>query len=184
MTMIRSYLRKKLIGPRKYYWFCTFFIRKERNGKNELKEARKILNNVSFGSSFNSLRASPNVELFVRRAKFSEVSSWKVRHLPKLTSSEWVWIIQHLLSALHWKTSPVKSGVFIRFARENEVSKAIAVFRLLWNLQRAAIVTLSRENTERKGIGWHCFKCWNVFVIATEKKIFMQQEAFFSCSLN
>ena len=39
------------------------------------KEAGKILNNVSFGSSFNSLRPSPNVELFIRRAKFSELSS-------------------------------------------------------------------------------------------------------------
>ena len=51
-----------------------FFIKKERNGKDELKEARKILNNVSFGSSFSNLWPSANVELFIRRAKFSELS--------------------------------------------------------------------------------------------------------------
>ena len=39
------------------------------------KEASKILNNVSFGPSLNSVRPSPNVELFIRRAKFSELSS-------------------------------------------------------------------------------------------------------------
>ena len=53
----------------------SVFIKKERNEKNELKEARKILNNVSFGSSFNNLGPGPNVELFIRRAKFSELSS-------------------------------------------------------------------------------------------------------------
>ena len=52
----------------------SVFIKKERNGKNELKEARKILNNVSFGSSFNNLGPGPNVELFIRQAKFSELS--------------------------------------------------------------------------------------------------------------
>ena len=84
MKMIRCDLHKK-----KYYWFFGFFIKKERNGKSELKEASKIWNNVSFGSSFNNLTPSPNVELFIRRAKLSELSSWKVRRLPKLTSSEW-----------------------------------------------------------------------------------------------
>ena len=103
MTMICCDLHKKLIGTWKYYWFFPFFIKKERHGKNELKEARKILNNVSFGSSFNNLGPGPNVELFIRRAKFSELSSWKVWRLPKLTLSEWVWIIQHLLSTLHWR---------------------------------------------------------------------------------
>ena len=44
-------------------------------GKNELKEARQILYNVLFGSFFNSLRPSPNVELFIRRTKFSELPS-------------------------------------------------------------------------------------------------------------
>ena len=39
------------------------------------KEASKILDNVSFGSSLNSVMPSPNVELFIRRAKFSELSS-------------------------------------------------------------------------------------------------------------
>ena len=131
MTMIRCDLHKKLTGPWKYYWFFPFFIKKERNGKNELKEARKILNDVLFGPSFNSLRPSPNVELFIRWAKFSELSSCKVRRLPKLTSSEWVWIIQHVLSALHWKTSPVKSKVFIRLWEEKPGFKGYRRFRTL-----------------------------------------------------
>ena len=62
------------------------------------------------------------------------------------------------------------------FAKKNEVF--ITVFGLSWNLWWAAIVTLPRENTERKGVGWHYFKCWSVFVTATEKKIIMQQEVF------
>jgi len=44
-------------------------------GRVDFKEASKILNNVSSGSSFTSLRPSPNVELFIRRAKFSGLSS-------------------------------------------------------------------------------------------------------------
>ena len=46
------------------------------------------------------------------------------------------------------------------------------------NFKRVTILTLSRDNAETIGVGWHCFEFWNVFVIATEKKIVMQQEAF------
>ena len=46
------------------------------------------------------------------------------------------------------------------------------------NFKRVTILTLSRDNAETIGVGWHCFEFWNVFVIATEKKIFMQQETF------
>ena len=46
------------------------------------------------------------------------------------------------------------------------------------NFKRVTILTLSRDNAETIGVGWHCFEFWDVFVIATEKKIFMQQEAF------
>ena len=41
------------------------------------------------------LRPRLKVELFMRRTKLSELSSWKVRRLE--LSSEWVWIIQHVL---------------------------------------------------------------------------------------
>ena len=131
--MIRCNFHKKRIGPRKSYWFFpVFFLWKRKEmGKNELKEARKILYNVLSGSFFNSLRPSPNVELFIRRAKFSELPSWKVRRLPKLTSSEWVWIIQHVLSALHWKTSPVKTGLLIRLCEEKRGFKGYRRFQTL-----------------------------------------------------
>ena len=42
------------------------------------------------------LRPRLKVELFMRRTKLSELSSWKVGRL-KLSSSEWVWIIQQVL---------------------------------------------------------------------------------------
>ena len=41
------------------------------------------------------LRPRLKVELFMRRTKLSELSSWKVRRL-ELSSSEGVWIIQHV----------------------------------------------------------------------------------------
>ena len=102
-------------------------------------------------------------------------------HIREKTRQEiWVEFHRHYTE----KRRPWKLGCSLGFVRKNKVSKATTVFWLLWNLQRAATVTLWRENTERKGVSWHCFKCWNVFVIATEKKIFMQQEALLSCSLN
>ena len=114
-------------------------------GKNWLKEAREILNNDSFGSSFNNLRPSPNVELFIRRAKFSELISWKVRRLSKSTSpAEWVWIIQHVLSALHLKTSPMKSEVFIRLCEEKR-----GFYHRFWTLMKF-IVSSNCHTSKRK----------------------------------
>ena len=46
------------------------------------------------------------------------------------------------------------------------------------NFKRVTILTLSRDNAETIGVGWHCFEFWNAFVIATEKIIVMKQEAF------
>ena len=51
--------------------------------------------NVRF---FVSIRPRAKLELFLRRTKLSELSSWKVRRLAQLSSSEWVWIVQHVLS--------------------------------------------------------------------------------------
>ena len=42
-----------------------------------------------------TIRPRPNVELFMRRTKLIELSSWKVRRLVRLSLSEWVWIVQH-----------------------------------------------------------------------------------------
>ena len=39
--------------------------------------------------------------------------------------------------------------------------------------------TMNDYNAETIEVGCHCFKCWNVFVIATKKKMFVQREAFF-----
>ena len=36
-----------------------------------------------------------------------------------------------------------------------------------------------RNNAGTIQVDYHCFRCWNVFAIASEKKIFMQKEAFF-----
>ena len=128
MTMIRSDLHINFYVLNSIIDFFLFLRREVRRMK---KEASKILNNVSFGSSLNSVRPSPNVELFIRRAKFRELSSWKVRRLPKLSSSELAWIIQHVLSTLHWKTSPVKSAVFIRLCEKKRGFKGYRRFRTL-----------------------------------------------------
>ena len=44
------------------------------------------------------LRRSSNVELFMRQTKLGALKSWKVRHLAQLSSSEWVVIVQRVLS--------------------------------------------------------------------------------------
>ena len=46
----------------------------------------------------NWFRPWPNVELFMRRTKLSELSSWKVPRLAQLSSSEQVRIVPHVLS--------------------------------------------------------------------------------------
>ena len=40
----------------------------------------------------------PDVKLFMRHTKLIESSSWKVWRLAQLSSSEWVWIVQYVLS--------------------------------------------------------------------------------------
>ena len=47
--------------------------------------------------SLRTLRPRPNVELFMRRTKLTELSKWKVQRLAQLSSSEWVWIVQKVL---------------------------------------------------------------------------------------
>ena len=79
----------------------------------------------------------------------------------------------------HSKRLPGKSGVPITLCEQKQGSKATAAFGVLWTLLRPTILTLSRDNAETIEVGCHCFKCWNVFVIATEKKMFMQKEVFF-----
>ena len=44
------------------------------------------------------IRPRPNVKLLMRQTKLIELSSWKVGRLAQLSSSEWVWIVWHVLS--------------------------------------------------------------------------------------
>ena len=76
MAMIRCDLHKKLICPKYSFidFFPLLFFLREEVGRMK-KKASKILNNLSFGSSLNSLRPSQSVEFFTKRAKFSELSS-------------------------------------------------------------------------------------------------------------
>ena len=55
-----------------------------------------------------NLRTRLNVELCMRRTKLSELSSWKVSRLAQLSSSEWVWIVQHVLSVYFRRTERLK----------------------------------------------------------------------------
>ena len=72
--------------------------------------------------------------------------------------------------------------IILDFAIKNDGSKATAVFGQ-FTLLRLTILTLSRNNAETKRVDYHCFKCGNVFVVSSEKKMFLQKEAFsFACS--
>ena len=57
--------------------------------------ARTYLNKQKYGlfCSLKGLRPWPNLELFIRQTKLSELISWKFRLLAQLSSSEWVWIV-------------------------------------------------------------------------------------------
>ena len=57
---------------------------------------------------------------------------------------------------------------------------AVSVPALLTDATNLTIIfPLSRDSAETMGVGWHCFKRWYVFVIATGKKTVMQKEVFF-----
>ena len=52
----------------------------------------------------SNARPRPNVELLMRRTKLSELRPWKGRRLAQLSSSEWVWIVQHVVSVrFRWR---------------------------------------------------------------------------------
>ena len=59
---------------------------------------------VSFGTIWlispylSLIRPRPYVKLFMRHTKLIESSPWKVWRLAQLSSSEWVWIVQYVLS--------------------------------------------------------------------------------------
>ena len=55
---------------------------------------------IRYSSNFQEgkLRRRSDVELFRRQTKLSELSSWKIRHPAHLSSSEWVVIVQRVLS--------------------------------------------------------------------------------------
>ena len=63
----------------------------------------------------NRIRPRPNVELFMRGTKLSELRSWKVRRLARLSSFEWVWIVQHRRIAV-WqnvlRSPPGQTSIF------------------------------------------------------------------------
>ena len=73
-------------------WFIKFVIRYYFTG---FHDPSTDLHAKSLGQS---LRPRLNFELFLRRNKLGELRSWKVRLLAQLSSSEWVWIVQHVLS--------------------------------------------------------------------------------------
>lgn len=50
-------------------------------------------------------KSRPDVELFIRRTKLSELISLKIRRLAQLRSSERVWIVKHVLSVCFQRSS-------------------------------------------------------------------------------
>ena len=87
------------------------------------------------------LGSRPNVELFMRRTKLNELRSWKFRRLAQLSSSEWVWIVQHVLSDFFRRIERLKivSGtnvdLYMRRTKLSELSS--------WKVRRLAQITSS-----------------------------------------
>ena len=75
---------------------------------------------------------------------------------------------------------PWKVGYLLGFASKNEEFQRLPPFSVSYELLFIAtnwILTLLRDKEETIGVGCHSFTCWfNVFVIATEKKIFMPKK--------
>ena len=71
----------------------------------------------TFHKMNQTLSPKPNVELFMRRTELIELTSWKVRRLAQLSSSEWVWIVQHVLSVCSRRIERLKivSGTNVDF---------------------------------------------------------------------
>ena len=87
------------------FWRSTFALYQTVHGNDWLyTEAVDVCVCVCFFCSAMAVRirafqASFTVgEIFMRWTKLSELSSWKVWRLAQLSSSEWVWIVQHVLS--------------------------------------------------------------------------------------
>ena len=69
----------------------------------------------TFHKMNQTLGPKPNVEIFMRRTKLIELTSWKV--LAQLSSCEWVWIVQHVLSVCSRRIERLKivSGTNVDF---------------------------------------------------------------------
>ena len=69
----------------------------------------------TFHKMNQTLSPKPNVEIFMRRTKLIELTSWKV--LAQLSSSEWIWIVQHVLSVCSRRIERLKivSGTNVDF---------------------------------------------------------------------
>ena len=67
----------------------------------------------------------------------------------------------------------LKLSIFYKWCDFSQILRKVVI----WG-QLCEIATSQNMRSPDRSIGWHCFNCLNVFIIATEKKIFMQQEAF------
>ena len=74
----------------------------------------------------------------------------------------------------------VKRGVPFLLWEQKRGFKDYRRFQSLMNLTELNYSHTFKRQAETIEVGCHCFKCWNVFVISTKKKMFnMQGEAFF-----
>ena len=102
---------------------------------NEIKFCKVKMPSIKFFF----VRPRLNVELFMRRNKLSELNSWKVRRLAQLSLSEWIWIVQHVVSVCLRRIERVKiiSGRSVDLHTQrakliNEKVVRLCIFSLVW----------------------------------------------------
>ena len=123
-----------------------------------------------------------NLAFFYKLCNFPLVQSdaiWGQMWLHNGTKSEalletsFQFIAMNLTLKRIFHFSFLKLTIFYKLCDFSRILRKVAI----WG-QLCEIPTSQNMRTPDRSIGWHCFNCWNVFIIATEKKIFMQQEAF------
>ena len=79
-----------------------------RPSSDTVHESSNCEMHISHQNCLRLLRPRPRLERSMRRAILSKVSSQKVPLLAQLSSSKWVWIVQHVLSVFFRRTERLK----------------------------------------------------------------------------
>ena len=91
--------------------------------------------------------------------------------------------LHHYRNAPIEKGRPRKLGYSLGFARKKRVFKDCCRFPSLMNFKRVTILTLSRDNAETIGVGWHCFNFRMSLSSLQKRKYLCNKRHFLSCAL-